>query len=59
MGLYFSGTTSKNELPLSESLSLGVSILSKKWLIMTLLSALALVQFCAFVLEGSFPSVMY
>ena len=58
-GLYFSGTTNKNKLPLSMSLSFYVSILNKKLLIMTQLSASALIQFCALELDGSFPSVMY
>ena len=58
MGSYFSGITNKNELPSSRCLSVLISILNKKWLI-TLLSALALIQFCALALDGSFPSVMY
>ena len=59
MGSYFSGISNRNKLPLSKSLSFRMSILNKKLLIMTKLSALALIQFCAFTLDGSFPSVMY
>ena len=57
MGLYFSGMTNKNKLPLSPSLSFWVSIQNKKLLSTTKLSASAQIQFCALAPDGSFPSV--
>ena len=59
MGSYFSGTTNRNKLPWSMSLSFHMSILNKKLLMTTKLSASALIQFCTLELDGSFPSVMY
>ena len=58
MGLYFSGMTKENKLHLSLSLSFQVSILNKKLLTTTQLSASGQMQFCALIPAGSFSSVI-
>ena len=54
MGLYFSRMTNGKEFSLSQSLSLQVSILNRKLLITTKLSASAWIQAWALAPDGSF-----